>query len=62
MNKCPICKSYLDFEMKYNFGQPIVIKSCSCCGYTSLRPQIISTKVTLPYMDRYSMVNSTNYN
>jgi hypothetical protein len=35
MEYCPICKSYLKFNLTYNCGIPAIFYSCNNCGYNS---------------------------
>ena len=48
MEYCPICKSYLKFNLTYNCGTPFIFYSCNNCGYNfSKTVNIASTSSTL---------------
>lgn len=34
MEKCPVCGSYLNYEIIWVTGNPVFIACCLCCGHT----------------------------
>lgn len=45
MKICPVCKSYMKFNMKYNCGQPYAYYTCMC-GYDQSKNTTTMSTVT----------------
>lgn len=59
MRQCPKCKAVMNFCMRYNAGNPVVIWTCSYCGYSSNNENFQTDNRT--YIDENNKFRITNH-
>ena len=52
MEQCPVCGAYMNFNMTYFCGNPVIYYRCSCCGYDSRNTKSYATSTipNVPFM------------
>ena len=59
MRQCPKCKTDMDFCMKYNAGNPIIIWRCIYCGYSSENEVLQTDNKT--YIDKNNRLKTIDH-